>query len=200
MLASLFDKPLLKSEVRQTVESDRNVREPIRQAALALVAGWPEAACEFNRTGWKIVRKPQATSEEYLRALRLAETACRLHPENGLYLNTLGVARYRLGKHTEAIEALAKSEKLNAAGLSGAGCTGTHPGDVAFLAMAHHRLGQTEQAKERLEQLRSLLAQPVWAENAEARGFLREAEALMEGQTAPPKDAEQNRNPSSPMP
>jgi hypothetical protein len=50
---------------------------------------------------------------------------------------------------------------------------------MAFLAMAHHRLRQREQARTDLARLRELLNQPRWAKNAEALDLMHEAEALI---------------------
>jgi hypothetical protein len=45
--------------------------------------------------------------------------------------------------------------------------------------MTHHRLGQAKEAQEALQRLRERMKDPGWAQNAEAQGFLREAEALL---------------------
>ena len=57
------------------------------------------------------------------------------------------------------------------------------PHDLAFLAMAQHQLGQSEQARATLAWLQAALKRPWWAKDAEAQGFLREAEALIDGQS-----------------
>ena len=49
--------------------------------------------------------------------------------------------------------------------------------------MAHHQLGQQEQARAALARLRALFDQPHWAKDAEALDLLHEAEALI----APPR-------------
>ena len=51
--------------------------------------------------------------------------------------------------------------------------------DTAFLAMAHFKLGQTDQAHADLEQLRTLMKDPDRSSDPELQGFLREAEALI---------------------
>jgi hypothetical protein len=66
---------------------------------------------------------------------------------------------------------------------------GRQPADVAFLAMTHFKLGQREKAQALLGELRQLMKQrqalveklPPWSGNAEAQGFLREAEELITG-------------------
>jgi Tfp pilus assembly protein PilF len=114
----------------------------------------------------------------YGRALWQAEVACRLAPKNGDYLNTLGVAQYRLCRYQEALATLTRSDQLRS--------TGSHPDDLAFLAMAQHQLDQEEQAQATLARLREVMKNPTQAKNAEAQGFLREAEALIEGKPGEP--------------
>jgi tetratricopeptide (TPR) repeat protein len=97
-------------------------------------------------------------------------------PDNGVYLNTLGVAQYRLGQYDQAIATLTRSDKLNSKQFGGQ----SHPADVAFLAMAHHRLGHSDEARKLLERLRQLLQQDRWKNDAESQAFLREVESLIQ--------------------
>jgi tetratricopeptide (TPR) repeat protein len=69
------------------------------------------------------------------------------------------------------------------------------PQDLAFLGMAQHQLGHREQARTTLARLREALKKPQWAQNAEAQGFLREAEALLDGKTPPEAPARQEQRP-----
>jgi hypothetical protein len=54
------------------------------------------------------------------------------------------------------------------------------PVDLAFLAMAQHRLGQTDQARATLGRLRDLANQPRWSEVTELRDLLHEAGTLVD--------------------
>jgi eukaryotic-like serine/threonine-protein kinase len=58
---------------------------------------------------------------------------------------------------------------------------GGYPADVAFIAMALHRLGRVEEAQSALGRLRTLLGNPQWSGDEESRAFLDEAEKLIEG-------------------
>ncbi len=180
LLQFLFGKPLLKEEVIAAVRRSQTISESVRQKALVLVErNWDEPH-RLNRASWEIVRVPGATPEKYREALRWAEVACRLAKEMetdyGLMLNTLGVAHYRLGQFPAALETLTKSEKLNATP------AGSHPGDLAFLAMTQHQLGQKGQARTTLARLREIMAGPRWVVTSEeAKAFLREAAELIEG-------------------
>jgi tetratricopeptide (TPR) repeat protein len=129
----------------------------------------------LNNASWAVVARPGADAAAYRQALLQAETACQLTPDNGTALNTLGVAQYRLERYQEAADTLTHSDHLNAAGNSS-----SLPPDLAFLAMAHGRLGQTEKAQGYLNRLRETMKEARWAKDEEAQGFLREAETLMQ--------------------
>ncbi|MFO0892970.1 MAG: tetratricopeptide repeat protein [Isosphaeraceae bacterium] len=78
------------------------------------------------------LRNPAQAVERGRRAVQLA-------PEDGPFWNTLGVAYYRAGDWAAAIERLEKAEALSPdKNLAINGC---------FLAMAHWRRGETEQAR-----------------------------------------------------
>jgi hypothetical protein len=86
-----------------------------------------------------------------------------------------------VGRYADALDTLSKSEKLNTTK------EGPYPVDLAQLAMTRHRLGQKEDAKATLARLREIMQQPRWTKDAEAQGFLREAEELIEGRAADKK-------------
>ena len=123
------------------------------------------------------VRSAEGLAEGYRQALRWAERAGELTRDDGSMLNTLGVAQYRTGQYEQALKTLSQSEQLNAKDRR---FGGPHPSDLAFQAMAHHQLGHKEEAAKLLVRLRKIMKQGRWAEDAEARGFLREAEVLIE--------------------
>jgi hypothetical protein len=54
-----------------------------------------------------------------------------------------------------------------------------HARDFAFLAMTHHQLGHAKEAEAELQLLRERIKVPRWAQDAQAQGFLREAEELL---------------------
>jgi hypothetical protein len=83
----------------------------------------------------------------------------------------LGLAQYRLGHFQEAVETLSRSKKLN--------FHGSLPADLAFLAMAHWRLGEKDKARDYLKLLRESAKKPPWDGHPEAHTFLREAEVLL---------------------
>jgi len=140
-IAPLFARPMLRSEVAAAIRADASLRKAVRQEALVLAETFPENAPLLNETSWVIVSRPGADAAAYERALHLAQAACRAAPDFAGYINTLGVAYYRIGKYQEAIVALEKS-------LPGDAANGQDARDLYFLAMCHYRLGNTAQARE----------------------------------------------------
>ncbi len=142
------------------------------------LAWLPAASPEvfLNSRAWEIVRAAQNSADRYHWGLRQAEKAVHLHPKNGYILNTLGVAQYRVGRYSDALATLTRSQQMSAAQGNS-----ELPADLAFLAMAEERLGHHAQAVAYLGRLREALKKPAHARNSEGRGFLREAEAIIEG-------------------
>ncbi len=110
---------------------------------------------------------------QYRFALLQAEHACRLAPDRQEYRTGLGAALYRAGRSRAAIEALGTADRSDKGS----------PAVLTFQALAHHRLGQHEQAKADLARLREVLNQPRWSKDAEALDLMHEAQALI----APPR-------------
>ena len=96
-------------------------------------------ASALNNLAWRLVTGP-ADRGYPVRALKLIEEAVKQQPENALFLNTLGVVRYRNGQYAQAVATLEKS--LNA----GKGQSDAF--DLFFLAMCHAKLGARDKAKD----------------------------------------------------
>jgi tetratricopeptide (TPR) repeat protein len=178
----LSEKDLAADRVRETIRRYPGISESVRQSALALAEHWlPDIdSLQLNNASWDIVRRPDAKPKQYELALNQAETVCKIVKENGDYVNTLGIAQYRMGRYADALATLTKSEKLNAANDGSL----SHAADIAFLAMAQYQLGKNDEARVTLGRLREVMKHPNQAKNAEAQGFLREAEKLIEGEPA----------------
>jgi hypothetical protein len=142
-----------------------------------------DEAMRLNSASWQIVASPDRSEEAYARALRDAEAASQLLPEDGMILNTLSVAQFRAGRFAKALETLIRSDALNSASAGW-----SIPADLAFIAMAHHRLGHDSAAREALGRLRAAMKQSRSIEDRESKGFLREAETLIELGPAFPAD------------
>ena len=92
------------------------------------------------------------------------------------------MAQYRLGKYQEALTTLTHADELNQAESGG-----PDPADLAFLAMTRYQIGEADQARASLAQLRETSQKPDWAENQEAQRLLKEAEALLAGRASAPE-------------
>jgi len=128
-----------------------------------------------------IVQEERDRRAAVTHALNYATKAASLDPVNADIINTLGVAQYRAGKFEDALTTLARSTALYCK-------AGTSPlADLAFIAMAHFKLGHVDEARAALASLRQLMTQKPHSANAESQGFLREAEALIEPGSCPKK-------------
>jgi hypothetical protein len=171
LLEHLFTKPLCKRDVLEYLHTAPTITAQARQLALALVERYHEETNpeRYDQASWTILRQPYLNPFQYRFALRQAETACRLAPEKDRYRTTLGVAQYRVGQYQDALNSLKGVEQRDNA----------KPVVLALLAMAQHRLGLKDQARATLEHLRQTMQEPESATDAEMRGFVHEAEALL---------------------
>jgi tetratricopeptide (TPR) repeat protein len=105
--------------------------------ALAINPDSPEAN---NLLGWMLLSADDLSLRDPQQALWHAEQAVAKAVDKArtpLYLNTLGVAYYRIGKSKEAIETLNQVAKRRT----------NHFDTYLFLAMAHWELGNKEEAR-----------------------------------------------------
>jgi eukaryotic-like serine/threonine-protein kinase len=171
LLDVLFSKPLSKADLKQYLQTSPTVSPLAREIALSLVDRYHEEKNPemYHRESWALVRQPYLNAIQYRFALLQAAHVCRLAPDRQEYRIGLGAALYRAGQYREAIETLERADRLD----PGA------PAVMAFLAMAHHQLGEREQAQTDLARLREILDQPHWAKDAETLDLVHEAQALI---------------------
>ena len=172
----LFARLLLRVDVLAALTAQSAADPEIQAACVQVAETWPESAEECNNAAWDLVRKPWQADANYQRGLRLAEAACRVNPEDGNCVNTLGVAQYRCGLLAEALATLTRSNDLNEEKM---------PADLALLALAQHRLRRFDQARGTLGRLRAVMEDPQQAGDSEAQAFLREAEMIELDQAFP---------------
>jgi tetratricopeptide (TPR) repeat protein len=178
LLEYLLTRPLCHADVRAYLRSSPTVRPPVRETALALLERYREETDpeRYQRGAWVIVRQSHLNRFQYRFAASQAETACRLAPSQNAYRTTLGAARYRTGQYHEALAALKQAEALDPSA----------PANLAFLAMTHHRIGQTDQARMALAHLRDAMQRSLPKRPPEALAFLREAEPLIQSKPVSP--------------
>lgn len=120
------------------------------RAALESNPSASQKAAMCNSLAWLYSTGP-AELRNAAEAVTLAERALRLDPANWNIQNTLGVAKYRMGRFKEAIASLEKSLK------GGAGQADAF--DLYFLALCHQRLGNSAKARECFDRARAWHAQ-----------------------------------------
>ncbi|HEV8060364.1 MAG TPA: hypothetical protein VGP68_10850 [Gemmataceae bacterium] len=153
---------------------DPNLTEKQRKEALEIAKDRPDNALLLNNSPWYVVRYAASSKKGYERCLDLALEAVRLSPHEGMFVNTLGVAQYRVGQYKEAVETLNKSYAMNQNSF-----VGEQPADVAFLCMSYARLGRAQEAKEQFALLMQLTKQKRWQEDLESVAFCKEAAEVM---------------------
>lgn len=160
------------ADIVQAVKNDASLNPSVREAALRQLQRVKDGPERWNRLAWGVVEHDGGPHDQVLDAVRMAEAACR-DKLDANHLNTLGVARYRAADYQGALDALQRSDSI-AVKESGEGLIWNRP----FLAMAHHRLGQHDQAVVELSEFRRRLPLSTDRRLADA---LADAEALIEG-------------------
>jgi WD40 repeat protein/serine/threonine protein kinase/tetratricopeptide (TPR) repeat protein len=176
-----------KDEILAYLRSLSTLSEPVREHALTMVERLPDDPFRLNRASYLIVMQPGRDVARYQRALRQAEAARDLAPPAFIHgpfyhpTTHIGIAHYRLGEYREAVEALTAAEAYYAT--PNIQLKAGAPWDLAFLAMAQHRLGEDEKARAFLARLREVMKDPAWTRPGPHQLFSREAEALIEGKS-----------------
>jgi hypothetical protein len=168
----LFKRLLLREDVIEALRAQPAADREVQAACLKLAETWSESSGDCNNAAASLIVKPGQSAMSYERGLRLAKAASQLEPHDSNILNTLGIAQYRGGLVPEALATLTHSNALN---------QGKAPEDLAFLAMAHQRLGHIAEARGMLDRLRELMrpGNTVGGVTSENRAFLAEAEAVV---------------------
>ena len=174
MVADLFGQLPVRAHVLERLRTLPGMSPSRRQEALAVAQTYPEDPSALDVLAREVVKLAGGEMSGYRKALRFSEEACQLEPENSDFVTTLGVAYYRLGNYQKALDVLVGSDKINALREKG-----SIPADLAFLAMAHQQLGHAKEAQAKLQLLRERMKDPRWAQDAQAQGFVREAEELL---------------------
>ncbi len=160
---------LFKEEILQTIHSRRDLSELVREKALRYAEESDPTAMELNDAAWRIVSSlnRNADSSQLARAIRFATEANQMQPRNGFFLNSLGVAQYRVGQFESALKTLVESERVNAEDAR-AGSPDITSVDRAFQALSLHRLGRFAEAQLLLERIQTEYPQSTLSEETES--------------------------------
>lgn len=120
---------------RKDIDGYRSYCRTILQTYGATVS----SAVEQNNLAWACVLGPEAVPD-MSRIVQIAQRAVANSGREAAYQNTLGVALYRAGRYSEAVDRLQQSIAM--------GGRGGGPEDWFFLAMAHYKLGNSTQAQQ----------------------------------------------------
>jgi tetratricopeptide (TPR) repeat protein/serine/threonine protein kinase len=102
----------------------------------------PNHTRSHDALAWILATCPDVKQRDPVRAVALARKAVELEPRVGVYWKTLGVAQYRAGEWQAAVASLSRSQTLRKSG---------DAVDRFFLAMAHHKLGNHDMARQAYE-------------------------------------------------
>jgi serine/threonine protein kinase len=141
---------------------------------IALNADDPRAYCELARL---LATSSEAAFRDPQRAVTLATKALELDPHSWRVRNTLGMAHYRAGDNRAAVVTLEESIKLHEGGNSF---------DWFFLALAHWRLGDREQAHDWYAKAVAWMDEHK-PEDGELKCFRAEAAELLGVKDRPPR-------------
>ena len=178
LVQSLFDKLSVKEDVLDSLRARNGLGQPC--GAGSGPGGTQSGRCEpLNESVGTWFAAPTSTGG-LSPAVRDGRGRLPARRENGLYVEHRGVARYRAGQYREALDRPESIAQANAPEFGG-----PIPADLAFIAMAQHRLGQTVEARKTLEQLRELMKKAQWSADEESKAFLAEAAALFDGRPMP---------------
>ena len=102
-----------------------------------MLMGWDVHA--VNQLAWQLATDENPSLLDPENAVELVQKAIALQPHEGNFWNTLGIAQYRAGNLQAAIKALKQSIELRKGG---------DAFDYFFLAMAEHKSGHPEEARQ----------------------------------------------------
>jgi len=97
----------------------------------------------MNDLAWELVNCGDPSKRLPAEGLKLSQRACSIEPRNAWWANTLGVAYYRIGDFSRAIELLEAAGDLPRGG---------GPFDHFFLAMAYGRIGNGAAARSHFDE------------------------------------------------
>jgi eukaryotic-like serine/threonine-protein kinase len=130
----------------------------------------PDVPVLCNNLARLLATCPDPSVRDPGRAVELAKRAVELAPKQGKYWHTLGMAHYRAGDSKAALAALEKATTLR---------NGGNSYDWFFLAMAHGKLGEKEEARQWYHRAVWWMEKQRLANNEELRRFRAEAAALL---------------------
>jgi hypothetical protein len=123
-----------------------------------------------------LLRSPPGAIADPAEIVRRGELAVAAQPNAARYRHTLAVAHYRAGQFHQAVEQCQESKNVGAS-------WGGNVVNWLLLAMAHHRLGHSEEVQKWLDKAENWIDKvsrlPSWCDRFEVQLLRREAEELL---------------------
>jgi tetratricopeptide (TPR) repeat protein len=189
--AVLYDTVVSFKKLGRQIEAIPLCREVIELARAANDrVRYDDGVRHLGNLAWDIAREPQRTEREYRIALRAIEDTLAEAPGSPAFINTLGVLQYRLGQYEEALRSLERSHAAYSQEYEGG-----VPSDLAFIALAHHELGHDEEARRTMQQLYTVMSNPVIANLVDNQMHFAEAEAVLGEAVTPEPEPEAQAQP-----
>jgi WD40 repeat protein/serine/threonine protein kinase len=182
---SYYAQLLLRPRVLEALRQDTELDDAARTEALNLAERLPEDVGSLVERCRELTRLAGRKSQDYDEARRLAEYADRLLPHHAGCLAALGAARYRTGRFTEALAALAEAEERSAE----RSWDKLHAWNLVFISLCHHALkqqeslGRAEQHRKDVEKTNPWI---IWMQDPQLRQLVAELEATLRGRPGRP--------------
>lgn len=167
----------LCSNMIKEIEKTPHVNQDVQREAVRLLRLRGDHAANCNGIAWGLVQNAQDSRKKWEVGLRMAEAATSALPNHAGILNTHGVAQYRLGRLSDARATFGRCVEL-ATREWGAPMAG----DLLFLAMTEHRLGNIAEAERLLVRAKEVLSDSAETISQEDQSFLVETESLLADQ------------------
>jgi len=149
MLAAKLRSTLrFSTEMIDRARTDSTLDPKVKASAIALIEARgddPSALNQESRRAVETARLPRSAYEVALSRAQLANEAAPWNPE---FVVTLGAAYYRLQRYDESLSTLMRAAALRSE---------PQATELVFIAMAHHQLRHSGEAREALDRARTML-------------------------------------------
>lgn len=164
------------ADVVAGLQASTSLDAGLREEAIRLARAQGDHPNWLNSDAWGAALVTTAPADTLALARRKIDAALAQMPDEYAFINTKALVEYRAGDYTTSLGCARRAHDVRrAAGRP------PHPCDLAFEAMSLARLGRRAEAEEALRAARQALALPEFEQDAETRGFVREAEELLSG-------------------
>jgi WD40 repeat protein len=183
-VGELFARGMLAADVSARVRDDPALDSAARELAVGMAARREKYAQLLNNRGYLVAFEPGHTPAQYESALRHLEEAHRLVPGDGSLLDSLGVGQLRVGRDRDALDSLARADRIMRTALKN-----SFPSNLAFQAIAQARLGNRDAAEVLLDRVGELATSPVWGMDGVAGRVRDQAQAALKSTAATDREA-----------